>query len=239
MKPDQQTAGAGAPTGAGPAGTGGGAVMPLTGRISSEYGADRPGYTGRSGAVESHVHAGVDIAAPQGSKVGSTKDGVVVGAGWHKGYGNTVDILHADGRFERHAHLANMNVKKGDKVAAGQQVGDIGPEGHDHFEVHSRYSENPADNYGRNTTIDPAEYLGAKKGSNLTAGQAIGAPPPGSDVANTPQPQQQAATANTRSPLPPLPGAPGERRLPPGTLYNSRGQPYSPELTTMSAQEKS
>jgi murein DD-endopeptidase MepM/ murein hydrolase activator NlpD len=85
-------------------------------------------------------HSGIDISAPQGSKVLATADGVVVFAGWYGDYGKTVIIRHPSGYFTLYAHLSEIDVKKGQKVKAGDVVGRVGSTGrstgpHLHYEV--------------------------------------------------------------------------------------------------------
>jgi len=68
--------------------------------------------------------------------------GVVIKSGWNKGgYGNLVDIQHADGSLTRYAHNYKLWVQPGQFVAQGQHISDMGSTGrstgpHLHFEVH-------------------------------------------------------------------------------------------------------
>ena len=85
-------------------------------------------------------HSGIDISAPQGSKVLATADGVVVFAAWYGDYGKTVIIRHPSGYLTLYAHLSEIDVKKGQKVKAGDVVGRVGSTGrstgpHLHYEV--------------------------------------------------------------------------------------------------------
>jgi len=150
------------------------------------YGATRNPYTGSSGAVAGHLHAGHDLGGAPGDPVRATQGGTVLpSSGYHNGYGQTVDILFPDGRFERHAHLENPTVRPGDKVAPGHTVGSIGSEKHNHYELHTHYdSQNPGNNYGRNTTVDPTEYL-----------QSLNTP---TAVAQNQQPQKPVAAQATQ-----------------------------------------
>lgn len=176
--------------------TGSAYVYPVTGRLTGAYGDARPAYTGHSGPVSSHVHAGNDFAAPLGSPVGAVADGKVISSQYHKGYGNTVDVLHADGTFTRYAHLANPSVKAGQSITAGQQLGQIGPEGHVHFEAHTHYDyKNPQNNYGRTTTIDPQQYLAMNRNNPMVAGQPINP-----QVAQRQQQQNQQQASNDNRP---------------------------------------
>ena len=84
-------------------------------------------------------HLGVDYGAPQGTAVRNVGDGVVTMAGWQNGFGNVVQIQHNGGRSTVYAHLSRIDVKKGQKVNQGQQLGAVGMTGwatgpHLHFE---------------------------------------------------------------------------------------------------------
>ncbi|MCP2727883.1 peptidoglycan DD-metalloendopeptidase family protein [Limnofasciculus baicalensis] len=88
------------------------------------------------------MHKGIDIAAPIGTPVVAAADGVVVSAGWNSGgYGNLVEVQHADGSVTRYAHNNRILVRQGQEVAQGQQISEMGSTGfstgpHLHFEVH-------------------------------------------------------------------------------------------------------
>jgi len=85
-------------------------------------------------------HSGIDITAPQGSRVLATADGVVEFAGWHGDYGKTVIIRHPSGYLTLYGHLSQIDVKEGQRVKAGDVVGRVGSTGrstgpHLHYEV--------------------------------------------------------------------------------------------------------
>jgi murein DD-endopeptidase MepM/ murein hydrolase activator NlpD len=101
------------------------------------------------------MHTGIDIGAPHGSPVVAVRDGDVVFKGSLGAYGNVVLIEHEDCRTF-YAHLSRINVRSGEKVRAGQKIGEIGSTGlstgpHLHFEVRT----------GKNRTeyLDPIKYL--------------------------------------------------------------------------------
>src|SRR5471032_3625129 len=54
----------------------------------------------------SSYHSGIDLAAPLGSTIRAAAGGTVIYAGWYAGYGNMVDIQHADGLVTRYAHMS-------------------------------------------------------------------------------------------------------------------------------------
>jgi murein DD-endopeptidase MepM/ murein hydrolase activator NlpD len=86
-------------------------------------------------------HKGVDYAAPIGTKVKVTSDGVVSFVGSQGGYGNVVMVTH-QGRFTTvYGHLSRFasSLKKGQKLGQGQIVGYVGMTGmtsgpHLHYE---------------------------------------------------------------------------------------------------------
>lgn len=85
-------------------------------------------------------HKGIDISRPVGTEILAWSDGVVVKAGWVKGYGQTVDILHANGVKSRYAHLRTIFVRKGQKIRGGLVLGQVGRTGRTtganlHFEI--------------------------------------------------------------------------------------------------------
>ncbi len=85
------------------------------------------------------AHTGVDYGAPTGTPVRSVGDGVIEAAGWQGGYGNTVVVRHRNGHSTLYAHLSKIQVRKGQTVSQGQEIGAVGATGtatgpHLHFE---------------------------------------------------------------------------------------------------------
>lgn len=86
------------------------------------------------------MHNGVDFAAPHGTGIHSSADGVVTFAGTQSGYGRLVKIKHAFGIETRYAHLSAINVEVGQRVSRGDRIGAMGATGrvtgtHLHYEV--------------------------------------------------------------------------------------------------------
>ncbi len=94
-------------------------------------------------------HSGIDLKAKIGTQVLASMDGVVMFAGHASGYGNLVKLKHEDGYITYYGHLSKYNVKKGDKVVAGQLIAKTGNTGissgpHLHFEIrHKNKPINP------------------------------------------------------------------------------------------------
>ena len=88
------------------------------------------------------MHNGLDFAGKKGTPIHATADGVVVKAGWSRGYGKMVEIEHAFGVKTRYAHATKLYVSKGDRVSRGDRVAGMGSTGrstgvHLHYEVHT------------------------------------------------------------------------------------------------------
>jgi murein DD-endopeptidase MepM/ murein hydrolase activator NlpD len=89
----------------------------------------------------SSYHLALDIAAPYGSPVIASDDGVVTWAGWRdNGGGLVVAIDHGNGISTVYNHLGSMAVGPGQAVAKGQTIAAVGCTGvctgpHVHFEV--------------------------------------------------------------------------------------------------------
>lgn len=85
------------------------------------------------------AHLGVDYAAPTGTPVRTVGDGVVEFAGVQNGFGNVVMVKHGSNNTTVYAHLSRINVRKGQSVSQGQNIGAVGATGwatgpHLHFE---------------------------------------------------------------------------------------------------------
>ena len=79
--------------------------------------------------AERRAHLGIDYAAPAGTPVQASGDGVVVSAGWQGGYGKAVRLRHANGYETLYGHLSRIAVRKGQRVAQGDAVGSVGQTG--------------------------------------------------------------------------------------------------------------
>jgi murein DD-endopeptidase MepM/ murein hydrolase activator NlpD len=97
-------------------------------------------FTSGFGPRGRRMHAGIDLAAPQGTKIVAAADGVVTDAGRESGYGNVVRVRHEFGFETVYAHLSKIRVRAGQQVSRGVQIGDMGSTGrstgsHLHYEV--------------------------------------------------------------------------------------------------------
>ncbi|WP_066529246.1 M23 family metallopeptidase [Erythrobacter sp. CCH5-A1] len=85
-------------------------------------------------------HQGIDLAAPAGTPVYATADGVVSRADWYSSYGLYISLEHGASMQTRYAHLSRLAVAAGDSVKKGDLIGYVGSTGrstgpHLHYEV--------------------------------------------------------------------------------------------------------
>jgi murein DD-endopeptidase MepM/ murein hydrolase activator NlpD len=109
------------------------------GRITSYFG-DRRLYAYADARSDTSVHMGLDLAAPEGTPVKSSGNGIVVFSGERLISGNTVVIEHLPGVFSLYFHLAELSVEAGDLVEENEIIGSIGSTGlatgpHLHWEM--------------------------------------------------------------------------------------------------------
>ena len=111
-------------------------VVPASVRsITSGFGYRRDPFNGHAA-----MHSGIDFKGAIGSPIFAAAEGRVTFAGWKGGYGQAVEVTHANGLMTRYAHLSRIDVKPGQLVAAGATLGGLGSTGrstgpHLHFEV--------------------------------------------------------------------------------------------------------
>ena len=111
---------------------------PINGaRLSSSFGKRKHPILGFT-----KMHTGTDFAAPMGTPIMASGDGVVTKASWCGGGGNCIKIKHNSVYTTIYAHLSKFgrNIKKGTRVKQGQIIGYVGSTGmstgpHLHYEV--------------------------------------------------------------------------------------------------------
>jgi murein DD-endopeptidase MepM/ murein hydrolase activator NlpD len=88
------------------------------------------------------MHTGVDWSAPIGTPIFASGNGTVIKAARESGYGNRVEIQHANGYVTTYNHLTGFarGMSEGARVRQGQVVGFLGMTGlatgpHLHYEV--------------------------------------------------------------------------------------------------------
>ncbi|GGD60741.1 peptidoglycan DD-metalloendopeptidase family protein [Erythrobacter arachoides] len=115
-------------------------------------------------------HNGVDLAAPTGTPVYATADGIVEMAQWYSSYGNYVQLGHGGDMETRYAHLSSYTVSAGSQVRQGDLIGYVGSTGrstgpHLHYEV--RVAGAP---------VDPRPYMMANLDTDNGIDAARGGP---------------------------------------------------------------
>ena len=111
---------------------------PINGaRLSSSFGKRKHPILGFT-----KMHTGTDFAAPMGTPILASGDGLVVRAQWCGGGGNCVKIKHNRVYQTVYAHMSKFGrgIKKGARVKQGQIIGYVGSTGlstgpHLHYEV--------------------------------------------------------------------------------------------------------
>ena len=124
--------------------------IPIQGdfRVSSGFGIRNDPFTGGLA-----MHEGLDFTASSGTSVVATARGTVSRSGWDLGYGNVVEVQHAEGFSTRYAHLSKRIAQVGDVVERGGILGEVGSTGrstgpHLHYEV-----------FNKDRVINPVQVL--------------------------------------------------------------------------------
>lgn len=111
-----------------------------------------------------HNHRGMDIAAPQGTKIIALGGGTVVDAKWNNARGYYVRIDHGNGYCTLYQHCLQLNVTVGEKVSKGQVIALVGNTGkssgaHLHLELWVPHGQGK-DNWGNKQwdVDDPAKF---------------------------------------------------------------------------------
>ena len=111
-------------------------VAPIPGApVVSGFGYRIDPFTG-----EAAFHAGVDFAAPCGTRIHAAGIGQVISVGENGGYGNLIVVNHGGGLATLYGHQSEFAASPGDVVESGDVIGYVGSTGHStgchlHFEV--------------------------------------------------------------------------------------------------------
>ncbi|MER3443772.1 MAG: peptidase M23 [Armatimonadota bacterium] len=129
-----------------------GTPLRVASRVTSLF-----GYRGNPfGGGNLEFHNGLDLAAPAGTPVYATAQGVVEEAGWNPIFGLMVLLDHNNGYSTLYGHLSSLAVSQGQRVRMGQMLGQVGSTGrstgpHLHYSVFR---------YG--LAVDPQAYVFAR-----------------------------------------------------------------------------
>lgn len=118
-------------------------------------------------------HLGIDYAAPIGTPVQSVASGTVIFSGWQGGAGNLITIRHSNGFETLYMHLSRRQVKSGQKISQGQQIGLVGSTGlstgpHLDFRIrkNGRYQNFEKMNLPRETSVPAAQRAAFDRARN-------------------------------------------------------------------------
>lgn len=151
------------------------AVMPLpegTYTVSSGFGLREGG----------EFHQGVDLAAVLGTPILAATEGDVVAAGPASGFGNWIVIdTHIDGQLLStvygHMFDGGVDVRVGDELRAGQQIGEVGSAGSDVSGPHLHFEVVQGGRLQGGQRIDPIEWLSSVGASSSSAIPAVASRP--------------------------------------------------------------
>ena len=126
-------------------------------------------------------HTGVDFAAPRGTPIWATADGVVEYAGVKGGYGNMIEIRHSGGITTLYGHMSSFasGARRGTRVSQGQIIGYVGATGwatgpHLHYEFKvSGIHQDPLRVALPKAEPLPQKYLAAFKDSANAQGERL------------------------------------------------------------------
>ena len=107
-------------------------IRPISGIITSRFGA--------SSSIRSSAHTGLDISAPAGTVIKAAASGTVTFSGYKGSYGNMLVISHGNGVQTYYCHCSKLYVSTGTKISQGQTIAAVGSTGnstgpHLHLEV--------------------------------------------------------------------------------------------------------
>ena len=107
-------------------------IRPISGVITSRFGA--------SSSIRRSSHTGLDISASAGTPIKAAASGTVTFSGYKGSYGNMLVISHGNGVQTYYCHCSKLYVGTGTKVSQGQTIAAVGSTGnstgpHLHLEV--------------------------------------------------------------------------------------------------------
>lgn len=124
---------------------------PVRGWVTSGFGPRRGTRVGGT-----RFHEGLDIAAPIGTEIIASGDGIVTFAGYKGGYGRALVIDHGFGISTLYGHSSQLFVQEGERVHRGMPIAAVGMTGrtsgpHVHYEVQVD-----------GVPVDPLRYLASR-----------------------------------------------------------------------------
>ena len=149
-------------------------VWPLSGAATPDADSVHAPFGPRALPSAYDFHAGIDLPAPTGTRVGAVLPGVVVQVrswdGSSTGAGNAVLVAHAEGVHTSYLHLHTVAVRVGDVLGAGGLVGTVGSTGASYSHLHLGCFRNlPASSGDERYAIHPLEVLPFSAPSGITS----------------------------------------------------------------------
>jgi murein hydrolase activator len=122
--------------------------VPVNGTITTQFGS----YRDKRLNLE-RFNSGISVRADRGEPIYAVKDGLILYAGWFKGYGKMIIIDHGQHYYTVYAHAEELFKDKGDSVESGEVIATVGDSGSIsgpvlYFEVR---------HYGK--PVDPLEWI--------------------------------------------------------------------------------
>jgi murein DD-endopeptidase MepM/ murein hydrolase activator NlpD len=120
--------------------------LPVEGVLTNDYQQDAK-------AQGVSTHKGIDIAAPRGSFVRASADGIVIFAGWTEDLGHLAVLYHGNGYFTYYGHNQRLLVQRNTFVRKAEEIAMVGSSGessapHLHFEI-----------WKDGMPLDPKQYI--------------------------------------------------------------------------------
>jgi murein DD-endopeptidase MepM/ murein hydrolase activator NlpD len=121
---------------------------PVRGQVNSDYGSRVSPWSAKP-----EFHSGLDIGAPVGTPVRAPAPGIVVFAGVHAEYGQTLIVDHGNDTKSIYGHLSRLHVAVNQKVERGEAIALTGNTGrssgpHLHYEIQVK-----------GQSVNPTSYL--------------------------------------------------------------------------------
>jgi murein DD-endopeptidase MepM/ murein hydrolase activator NlpD len=135
----------------------------------------------------SKMHTGVDWAAPRGTPIYASGNGIVEKTGWEGGYGKYIKLRHNNGYETAYGHMSAFarNMGPGTRVRQGQVIGYVGSTGlstgaHVHYEimVNGRFVDPMRIKLPRGRSLEGPVYASFEQERNRYDGMMNRAPVP-------------------------------------------------------------
>lgn len=123
-------------------------ITPVLGHMTSSFGYRTHPINGKK-----HFHAGTDIEGKPGDPIKAFADGEVEFIGEGDSFGQYIQIDHGNGIKSLYAHCSKLCARKGQKVAAGEKIAEVGSTGDStgpHLHLELKY---------QTTRFNPAYYI--------------------------------------------------------------------------------